>query len=206
MLLNIDPQHPNERKMKKVEECLREGGIVIYPTDTVYSIGCDLLHQEAMKKVARLKGVKPENAEFSIIFDELSQLSEHTRPIENRTFKLIKKATPGPFTFILEGNSKLPKLFFNKRRTVGIRIPDHAIPRQMVKDLGNPIISTSVYHEDELLEYSTDPEAIHEKYQKEVDIVINGGTGNNVASTVVDLTGDEPKLIRQGAGVLEELS
>ncbi len=202
MLLNIDPRHPNGRKMKKVEDCLRDGGIVIYPTDSVYTLGCDLHNQEAMKKVARLKGMKPEKAEFSIIFDDLSRLSDHAKPIDNASFKLLKKALPGPFTFIVEGNSKLPKLFFSNRRTVGIRIPDHPIPRQMVSELGNPIISSSIHHEDEVLEYSTDPEAIHEKYEKEVDIVINGGAGKNVASTVVDLTGDEPEIVRQGAGEL----
>ncbi len=205
MLLNIDPQHPSTAKMKKVEDCLRDGGIVIYPTDTVYSIGCNLYDQEAMKKVARIKGIKPEKSEFSIIFDDLSRLSDHTKPIDNPNFKLLKKALPGPFTFILKGNSKLPKLFFNKRRTVGIRIPDHAVPRQMVSDLGGPIISSSVHDEDALIDHSPDPEAIHERFGKEVDIVINGGLGNTTGSTVVDLSDGEPQVIRQGGGDLEPL-
>ncbi len=203
MLLNIDPQHPNTRKMKKVEECLLDGGVVIYPTDSVYSLGCDLHNQDAMKKVAAIKGIRPEKAEFSIVFDDLSRLSDHTKPIDNPSFKLLKKALPGPFTFVLEGNSKLPKLFFSKRRTVGIRMPDHPIPRQMVSDLGNPIISSSVHDDDELREYSTDPQAIHEKYGNEVDIVIDGGAGSLTATTVVDLTEDEPLVIREGAGELE---
>ncbi|MFB6257286.1 MAG: L-threonylcarbamoyladenylate synthase [Flavobacteriales bacterium] len=205
MLLNIDPQHLNTKKMEKVEECLREGGTIIYPTDTVYAIGCDLKDQEAMKKVARIKGLKPENAEFSIVFNDLSHLSDYSKPIDNPSFKLLKRALPGPFTFILEGNSKLPKLFFNKRRTVGIRIPNNPIPRQIVSDLGNPIISSSVHDDDALLDYTTDPEAIHERFEKEVDIVINGGAGNKIASTVVDLSDEEPNVIRQGAGELESL-
>lgn len=203
MLLNLDPQNPSTRKMQKVEECLRDGGIVIYPTDTVYSLGCDLNNRDAMEKVARIKGIRPEKAEFSIIFDDLSHLSEYSKPIDNPNFKLLKKALPGPFTFILQGNSKLPKLFFNKRRTVGIRVPDNPIPRQMVSDLGNPIISSSVHDDDELLEHTTDPHAIHEKYAQTVDIVIDGGPGNNTASTVVDLTEQSPTIIRQGVGELE---
>lgn len=203
MILSIDPQHPSEEKMKKVEECLRDGGMVIYPTDTVYSLGCDLQNQKAMEKAARIQGIKPEKAEFSIIFDDLSHLSDYSKPIDNPSFKLLKKALPGPFTFILEGNSKLPKLFTNKRRTIGIRVPDDPIPRQMVSDLGNPVISSSIHDDDEVLDHSTDPEAIHEKYKKTVDIVINGGVRDRVASTVVDLTENEARIVRQGAGDLE---
>lgn len=203
MILNIDPKHPNTDKMKKVEECLSDGGIVIYPTDTVYSIGCDLHDQDAMKKVAWIKGIKPEKAEFSIIFDDLSRLSDHSKPIDNPKFKLLKKTLPGPFTFILEGNSKLPKLFFNKRKTVGIRIPDNPIPQQMVSDLGNPVISSSVRDDDALIDHSTDPETIHERYKKDVDIVINGGAGKMTGSTVVDLSDGEAQVVRQGEGDLE---
>jgi tRNA threonylcarbamoyl adenosine modification protein (Sua5/YciO/YrdC/YwlC family) len=203
MILSIDPEHPSEDKMKKVEECLRDGGTVIYPTDTVYSLGCDLQNQKAMERVAWIQGIKPEKAEFSIVFDDLSHLSDYTKPIDNSSFKLLKKALPGPFTFILEGNSKLPKLFFSKRRTIGIRVPDNPIPRRMVSDLGNPVISSSIHDDDEVLDHSSDPEEIHEKYKKMVDIVINGGIGDRTASTVVDLTDGEPEVVRQGAGDLE---
>ncbi|MFB6305739.1 MAG: L-threonylcarbamoyladenylate synthase [Flavobacteriales bacterium] len=204
MILNIHPENPNQRKMEMVNECLKEGGTIIYPTDTVYSFGCDLANTKAMEKVAKLKDKKLEMANFSIIFSDLSLLSYYTRPIENPTFKLLKKATPGPFTFILEANNNVPKLFKSKKKTVGIRLPNNKIARQIVKELGNPIISSSVYHEDEILEYSTDPEDIHEKYKNDVDIVVNGGVSNTEPSTVVDLTNERPHVVRQGIGEIEQ--
>lgn len=176
--------------------------MVIYPTDTVYSIGCDLMNAKAVARVAHLKGLKPEKANFSLICYDLSHISEYAR-IETPDYKLMKKSLPGAFTFILDASSKVPKIFKANKKTVGIRIPDNLIARELVKMLGNPLIATSVHDEDEVIEYTTDPELIHEKYHNQVDIVINGGFGNNEASTVVDLTSGEPVIVRQGIGVLD---
>ncbi len=207
MLLNIHPDNPSPRKLETVNECLKEGGIVIFPTDTVYAIGCDLHSSKALKKVAQLKGKELKKAEFSILFHDLSQLSDYTKPIANPVFKLLKRSLPGPFTFILPASNKVPKLFEkNSKKTIGIRIPDNPIVREMVQNLGNPLVSTSVHHEDEVLEYSTDPEWIHDRFKNDVDIVINGGIGRNEASTVVDATNEVPEVLRQGSGELEAYS
>jgi tRNA threonylcarbamoyl adenosine modification protein (Sua5/YciO/YrdC/YwlC family) len=202
MLLNIHPENPDQKRMQQVVDCLRGGGVVIYPTDTVYSIGCDLMNAKAVARVAHLKGLKPEKANFSLICYDLSHISEYAR-IETPDYKLMKKSLPGAFTFILDASSKVPKIFKTNKKTVGIRIPDNLIARELVKMLGNPLIATSVHDEDEVIEYTTDPELIHEKYHNQVDIVINGGFGNNEASTVVDLTSGEPVIVRQGIGVLD---
>ncbi len=202
MLLNIHPENPDEKRMQQVVDCLRNGGVIIYPTDTVYSIGCDLMNQKAVARVAQLKGLKPEKANFSLICFDLSHISEYAR-IETADYKLMKKSLPGAFTFILNGSSKVPKIFKSNKKTVGIRVPDNLIARELVRLLGNPLIATSVHDEDEVLEYTTDPELIHEKYSHLVDIVINGGFGKNEASTIVDLTSGEPEIIRQGIGALE---
>ncbi len=202
MLLNIHPENPDEKRMQQVVDCLRNGGVIIYPTDTVYSIGCDLMNQKAVARVAQLKGLKPEKANFSLICFDLSHISEYAR-IETADYKLMKKSLPGAFTFILNGSSKVPKIFKSNKKTVGIRVPDNLIARELVRLLGNPLIATSVHDEDEVLEYTTDPELIHEKYSHQVDIVINGGFGKNEASTIVDLTSGEPEIIRQGIGALE---
>lgn len=199
-LLKIHPQNPPERAISKVVEVLRSGGVIIYPTDTVYSFGCDIQHPKAMEKVARLKGLKPGKAHFSLIFYDLSQLSEFTQQIDTATFKILKRALPGPFTFILNASNAIPKIFQSNKKTVGIRIPDNNIPRAIVNELGHPIIAASVHDEDEIVDYTTDPELIHEKFKKQVDIVIHGGNGDNAASTVVDLTGDHPEVIREGKG------
>jgi tRNA threonylcarbamoyl adenosine modification protein (Sua5/YciO/YrdC/YwlC family) len=203
MILDIHPDNPDPRKLKMVLECLNDGGIIIYPTDTVYSIGCSLYKNKAMEKVAKLKGVKLNKAKFSIICYDLSNLSVYTKQVDTPTYKLLKKALPGPFTFILPASGKVPKLFMSNKKTVGLRIPDNNIPREIVKELGHPIIATSIRDEDEILEYTTDPELIHEKYENQVDIVIDGGYGNNEASTVIDCTGRDPELIRQGIGIIE---
>jgi tRNA threonylcarbamoyl adenosine modification protein (Sua5/YciO/YrdC/YwlC family) len=203
MLINIHPENPDERRIEKIVELLKSGGVVIYPTDTVYSIGCDLNNHKAIERVAKIKGIKAEKANFSIIFDSLSHLSEYTKQVDTATFKLMKKSLPGPFTFILNANGNIPKLFKNKKKTIGIRIPDNNILAAIVERLGNPIIATSVHDDDEVLEYTTDPELIYEKYQKQVDAVVNGGNGNNEASTVIDCTGDTPEIIRQGIGIIE---
>ncbi|MGQ0829997.1 MAG: L-threonylcarbamoyladenylate synthase [Bacteroidota bacterium] len=204
MLLRINPDKPNYDEIAQVVKCLRDGGVVIYPTDTVYGIGCDINKQRAVEKVCKIKGVDPEKANFSFICSDLSHLADFTKPIDTATYKLMKKALPGPFTFILEANNNVPKLFKSKKKTVGIRIPDNTICLEIVKQLGNPIMNTSVHDDDEIIEYTTDPELIHEKYRDLVDIVIAGGYGNNEVSTVVDCTNGEFNVLRQGMGVLEE--
>jgi len=204
MLLRINPNKPNFEEIEQVVKCLRDGGVIIYPTDTVYGIGCDIHKLRAVERVCKIKGINPEKANFSFICHDLSHLSDFTKPINTSTYKVMKKALPGPFTFILEANNSVPKLFKSVKKTVGIRIPDNLICREIVKHLGNPIMSTSVHDEDEVIEYTTDPEMIYEKYKDVVDIVIAGGYGNIEASTVVDCSEGEFHIIRQGLGILEE--
>ena len=204
MLLRINPEKPNYDEIAKVVECLRNGGVVIYPTDTVYGIGCDINKQRAVERVCKIKGIDPEKANFSFICSDLSHLSDFTKPISTSVYKVMKKALPGPFTFILEANNNVPKLFRSKKKTVGVRIPKNNICLEIVKQLGNPIMSTSVHDDDELIEYTTDPELIHDKYKDLVDIVIAGGYGNNQASTIVDCSKGEFDILRQGLGALEE--
>lgn len=199
--IKIYPENPNPKEIKKVVDVLKKGGLVIYPSDTVYGLGCDITSTKALEKLARIKGIKLEKAKWSFICADLSNLSDYVRQIDTRTFKILKRALPGPYTFILPGNNNLPKNF-KKRKTVGIRVPDNNIAQVLVKELGNPIVSTSIYDEDELLEYTTDPELIYEKWGKLVDIVIDGGYGGNVASTIIDLSESEPKIIREGKGDL----
>ena len=204
MLVKIYAENPDPRQIRKVVEVLREGGIIIYPTDTVYGLGCDITNARAVEKVARIKGVNVEKSNFSFICSDLSHLSDFTKPISNQIFKLIKKYSPGPFTFILNANNNVPKYFKGKKKTVGIRVPDNSIIHEIVNELGNPILSTSVHDEDEILEYTTDPELIHEKYADIVDIVIDGGYGGNIPSTIIDCTEDIPEIIRQGKGIFED--
>ncbi|WP_396143408.1 L-threonylcarbamoyladenylate synthase [Flavobacterium sp.] len=202
--IKIYDDKPNESAVKKVVDVLKNGGLIIYPTDTVYGLGCDITNLKALEKVAKIKGIKLEKANLSFICYDLSHISDYVKQIDTSTFKLLKRALPGPYTFILPGNNDLPKVFKNKK-TVGIRVPDNNIIRAIVKELGNPIISTSIYDEDEVLEYSTDPELIFEKWQNIVDIVIDGGYGYNIPSTIIDLSGYEPKVIREGKGSLDIL-
>jgi tRNA threonylcarbamoyl adenosine modification protein (Sua5/YciO/YrdC/YwlC family) len=202
MLLKLYDNNTNPKDLKRISECLQAGGVIIYPTDTIYAIGCDINNRSAIERVAKIKGIKVEKADFSFVFYDLSHISEYTKQFDSATFKLLKRNLPGAFTFILEANNSIPKLFKNKKRTLGIRIPDNAICRSIVENFGNPIISTSVHDDDEVLEYSTDPELIYEKYQDQVDLVIDGGFGKNEASTVVDLTNGYPEIIRQGVGQL----
>lgn len=203
MLLKIFPQNPNFQRILKVAEVLESGGIIIYPTDTVYAMGCDIRAKKSIEKIARLKNLNPRNPELSLIFHDMSQLSEYTVVRDNSVFKLLKRNLPGPFTFIVQANNQIPVLFKNKKKTVGIRIPDNLIVLELVKALGRPIITTSIHDPDEVIEYTTDPELIHEKYRDFAEIVIDGGYGRNEASTVVDCTGDEPVILRQGLGILE---
>ncbi len=203
-LIKIYEDKPSEAAIKKVVEVLKNGGLVIYPTDTVYGLGCDITNSRALEKIAKIKGIKLEKANFSFVCSDLSNLSDYVKQIDTSTFKILKRALPGPYTFILPGNNDLPKEF-RKKKTVGIRVPDNNIAREIVKLLGNPIVSTSIHDEDEVIEYSTDPELIFEKWQNKVDLVIDGGYGDNVASTIIDLTGYEPEVIREGKGNLDIL-
>ena len=200
-ILKIYPDNPQENYMNEVIKTLQDGGLIIYPSDTVYALGCDIYNVKAMEKLARLKNTTLDKAQFSIICNNLSHLSEFTRPIETSTFRLLKSKIPGPFTFILEANKNLP-LAYKGKKTVGIRVPDHSIPQLIVEKLGHPIASTSIKDDDEVIEYSTDPELIAEKYYHLVDIVIDSGYGDNVASTIVDLTSGEPEILREGKGIL----
>ncbi|RTL09835.1 MAG: threonylcarbamoyl-AMP synthase [Flavobacteriaceae bacterium] len=203
-IIRIYEDKPSEAAIKKVVEVLLNGGLVIYPTDTVYGLGCDITNSRALEKIAKIKGIKLEKANFSFVCSDLSNLSDYVKQIDTSTFKILKRALPGPYTFILPGNNDLPKEF-RKKKTVGIRIPDNNIAREIVKLLGNPIVSTSIHDEDEVIEYSTDPELIFEKWQNKVDLVIDGGYGDNVASTIIDLTGYEPEVVREGKGSLDIL-
>ena len=202
--IRIYEDKPSEAAIKKVVEVLKDGGLVIYPTDTVYGLGCDITNSRALEKLAKIKGIKLEKANFSFVCSSLSNLSDYVKQIDTSTFKILKRALPGPYTFILPGNNDLPKEF-RKKKTVGIRVPDNNIALQIVEMLGNPIVSTSIRDEDEVIEYSTDPELIFEKWQNKVDLVIDGGYGDNVASTIIDLTGYEPEVIREGKGSLDVL-
>jgi len=200
--IKIYEENPNPKEIKRVVKILRDGGVIIYPSDTVYALGCDIKNTRAMERVAQLRGVKLEKANFSFVCEDLSNLSDYVKQIDTATFKLLKRNLPGPYTFILPGNNNLPTVF-KKKKEVGIRVPDNAITQAIVHELGNPIISTSIKDEDEVIEYTTDPELILEKWGNLVDLVIDGGYGGNIASTVIDLTGDEPEVIREGKGSLE---
>ncbi len=204
MLNRIYNENPNEKKIDSIVKCLQNGGIIIYPTDTVYALGCDFNNKIALERIARIKGVKLKDANFSFVCYDLSDLSKYAKQINSRTFKFLKRIFPGPFTIILKGTNKIPKIFSNKKKTVGIRIPHNNIARQIVKKFGNPIVSTSILDEDTIIEFSTDPELIHEKYKDLVDIVIDGGYGMNVASTIVDCTDENDfKIIREGKGEID---
>lgn len=204
MLIRIYEENPNEKVLNQVVEVLKKGGIIIYPTDTVYGLGCDITNQKAIERIAKLRGIKPEKANFSFICYDLSHISDYTKPIDTTTFRVLKKALPGPFTFIFNASGNVPKLLSSNKKTVGIRVPDNNIARQIVKLLGNPLLSTSIHDEDDIIEYTTDPELIYEKYEDKVDLVIDGGYGDNVASTVVDCTSGEFEIIREGKGNIED--
>jgi tRNA threonylcarbamoyl adenosine modification protein (Sua5/YciO/YrdC/YwlC family) len=184
-------------------ELLEKGGIIIYPTDTIYAMGCDILATKSIERIARLKNLDPRNPELSLIFHDMSQLSEYTIVRDNAVFKLLKRNLPGPFTFIVQANNQIPKMFKNKKKTVGIRIPDNNIVLELVRELGRPLVTTSIHDHDDVLEYITDPELIYEKYRETVDAVIDGGYGNNEPSTIVDCTTGEFEIVRQGPGILE---
>jgi tRNA threonylcarbamoyl adenosine modification protein (Sua5/YciO/YrdC/YwlC family) len=203
MLIKIHPDNPDQRSIDQVVKALKSGELIIYPTDTIYALGCDIYNNKTVEKVARIKGVNLKKANFSFICHDFKQVAGFTKPLGNRTFKLMKHLLPGPYTFILPANSNVPKLFKSNKKTVGIRIPDNNIILELVRELGNPILSTSIKDEDNILEYTTDPELIHEKYKDLVSIVIDGGYGDNEPSTVIDCTGDDFEIIRQGKGTAE---
>ncbi|TXE15127.1 threonylcarbamoyl-AMP synthase [Seonamhaeicola algicola] len=199
--LRIYEENPNARDIEKAVAILKRGGLIIYPTDTVYSLGCSITNIKALERVAQIKGVKLEKANFSFVCHDLSNLSDYVKQIDTSVFKILKRALPGPYTFVLPGAKSLPNPF-KKRKTVGIRVPDNAITLELVKQLGNPIISTSIYDEDAVIEYTTDPELILEKWGNIVDVVIDGGYGDNVPSTIIDLSNDTPEVVREGKGTL----
>jgi len=202
--IKIYEENPNPKEIRKVVAILKQGGLIIYPTDTVYGLGCDMNNTKALERIARIKGVKLDKAKLSFICCDLSNLSHYVKQINTSTFKILKRALPGPYTFILPGSKSLPSVF-KKKKEVGIRIPANNITLDIVKALGNPLVSTSIRDEDEILEYTTDPELIHEKWDKLVDLIIDGGYGGNEASTIVDLSGDAPEVIREGKGSLDFL-
>ena len=204
-LIKVYPENPNQKEIDKIVSVLKNGGLIIYPTDTVYGLGCDITHKKAVEKVARIKGVKVDKSNFSFICNDLSHLSDYVKQIDTATYKLLKKSLPGAYTYVLYGNANLPK-YFKRKKTVGIRVPDNAIIRKIVETLGNPIVSTSIYDEDAILEYTTDPELIYEKWRTKVDLVIDGGYGDNVPSTVVDLTTEPFTILREGKGALDLFS
>ncbi|MFD1142918.1 L-threonylcarbamoyladenylate synthase [Larkinella insperata] len=202
--LRIHPDTPEERKIQHVVSVLRDGGVIIYPTDTIYGLGCDIHNTRAIERIARLKGIKPQKNDFSFICHDLSHIADYAR-VGNQAFKTMKRLLPGPYTFILDVSHRVPKILHTNKRTVGIRIPDHAIPREIVKELGNPIITTTIKDiEDDFDPYITDPEVIFERFQHQVDLVIDGGMGGNVPSTIINATSDDFEIVRQGLGVFEE--
>lgn len=201
-VIRIYRDSPNPKQIARVVEVLRKGGIIIYPTDTVYGLGCDITNTRALERIAKIKGKKLGQANLSFICEDLSDIASYTRQLDSSQFKLLKRNLPGPFTFVLNGSNSLPTAF-KKRKTVGIRVPDDAIAIELVRQLGNPIVSTSIKDEDEVIEYTTDPSLIAEKWDNRVDLIVDAGYGGNIASTVVDLTTDEPEIIREGKGELD---
>jgi tRNA threonylcarbamoyl adenosine modification protein (Sua5/YciO/YrdC/YwlC family) len=203
MLLKIHPETPGQRQVQKAVELLRDGGVIIFPTDTVYGLGCDVFNHKAVERVARIKGIHLEKANFSFICHNLSHLTDYAKHVDNTTFKLMKQHLPGPYTFILEASNNVPRIFRNRKKTIGIRVPDNKIITEIVKELGNAILTTSIHDKDEFIDYPTDPELIYEDYGNLVDAVIHGGYGNNKPSTIIDCTGPEPVVVRQGIGIVD---
>ncbi len=203
MLLKINPDNPEGRKIDQVVDVLKNGGIIIYPTDTVYGLGCDIENTKAVERICQLRGLDPKKAMLAMICRDISQVSEYAQQIDNPVFRLLKRNLPGPFTFVLNAANSVPKMFKNRKKTIGIRVPDHQVPLAIIEKLGRPILTTSLKSDDEILEYVTDPEDIFEDFKKLVDIVIDSGPGGNTPSTVVDCTDEKPVVLRLGAGVLE---
>jgi len=203
--IRLYEENPDPRRISQIVNILRDGGVIIYPTDTVYGLGCDITNVRAVEKICRIKGINPKKQNFSFICADLSNIAQYTKVISKPVFKMMKKAFPGPFTFILEANTQVPKILHSNKKTVGIRVPNHSVPRMIVEELGQPLLSTSIRDEDEVIEYSTDPELIFEKYEHLVDVVIDGGYGQNVGSTILDCLGDEVDIVRQGLGNVDDI-
>lgn len=199
-LIKLYPENPKPSKVRHITDILRDGGLIIYPTDTIYGLGCDIFNSKAIDRLCRIKGLNPKKVNLSFICYDLSDSSNYVKNMSTRVFKVLKKALPGPFTFIMNASSRAPKAVHTTKKTVGIRIPDNDIPRDIVRDLGNPIITTSLKHEDEIKEFLTDPEEIFDQYKNLVDIVVDGGPGKNKPSTVIDCTDESFSVIRQGIG------
>lgn len=207
MLVRVNADEPDVKALDKIVNCLRNGGVIIYPTDTVYALGCDITQPKGIEKVCRLKGIKPEKSNFSFVCSDMSHLSEFTSAIPNQIFRVMKRALPGPYTFILEANNRVPKLLKQNKKTVGIRVPDNAVCKAIIEQLGNPLISTSLHDtSDDILEYFSDPEVIHQQYEHQVDMVVDGGHGNIYPSTIIDCSGPEMLVLREGLGSLEIIS
>jgi tRNA threonylcarbamoyl adenosine modification protein (Sua5/YciO/YrdC/YwlC family) len=204
LLLEVHPEHPNLHSISKIVECLRNGGVIVYPTDTVYAFGCDIYNNKALERVCQIKGIKMSKANFSFICSSLSHISDYSRNISTPVYKLMRKSLPGPYTFILQATNAVPKLFKSKKKTVGIRVPDNRIALAILEELGNPLLSTSIHRDEDLLSYPTDPEVIHKCYKHVTNITIDGGVGNNEESTVIDCTGEVPEIIREGLGVIDQ--
>ena len=204
MLLKVYQENPAPRHIRQIIQVLNDGGVIIFPTDTVYAIGCSLFQKKALNRIEQIKGTKKEKKNYSILINNLSMLAEYTKPFDNHIFRLIRKNLPGPFTFILNANGNVPKIFQSKKKTIGIRMPDNNIVNSIIEELGHPLLATSLKDEDEVVEYTTDPELIYERYKDKVDLVVDGGYGDNEASTVVDCTSGTPEITRQGKGILLE--
>ncbi len=205
LLLQIHPDNPQIAKIRAAVEIIKKGGVIIYPTDTVYAIGCDIHNQKAVEKVCRLKNIQPGKINLSFMCQDLSHISEYTKALPTNVFKLMKQVLPGPYTFILNASNNVPNILHTKKKTIGIRVPDHKIIHLLIEELGNPILSTSIKNEDEVLEYTTDPEEIYERYKNFVDVIIDGGFGGNEASTILDCTTSEVEVVREGKGSVEDL-
>lgn len=206
MLIRINENNPDSKTLAQIVNCLKNGGVIIYPTDTVYALGCDITQNKALERICKLKNIKPEKSKFSFVCSDLSHLSEYTKPIPNHIFRVMKKALPGPYTFILEANNNVPKMVKQERKTVGIRVPDNSICKEIINALGNPLLSTSLHdNADDILEYFSDPEVIFQQYQDAVDMVIDGGHGNIYPSTVIDCSNGETVIVREGLGNLDVL-
>jgi tRNA threonylcarbamoyl adenosine modification protein (Sua5/YciO/YrdC/YwlC family) len=203
--LEIHPANPQANRIAKAVETLRQGGIVVYPTDTVSGIGCDIHQARAVERLCRIQHIDPKKINLSFICYDLSHISEYTKNLPTEIFKVMKQTLPGPYTFILNANNNVPKILHTKKNTVGIRVPDHTIPRMIVKELGNPILNSSLKHEDGILEYLTDPDEIYERYKHSADLIIISGAGGNIPSTILDCTGQQAELVREGLGSVEEL-
>ena len=203
-LLSIHPQNPEPRKINRIVEVLQKGGVIIYPTDTIYGIGCDLMNRRAVERLCQVMNIKPLKLDLSFICSDLSDISRYVRRIDTPVFKILKKTLPGPFTFIFESSTHVPKILGVNKKTVGIRVPNHPIPLAIVRQLENPLITSSIKDDDHIKEYTTDPEEIFEDFRNLVDLVIEGGAGGNLPSTIVDFTGDEIKIVRRGLGNFDE--